>query len=94
MNNVLKGSALVCLCLTAGIAQAKVTADLGPRPMYLVDNMDESPLKAKLQACEAGHFTEVIFRLVIAVPRCSFLNTQKSLIWLQFAQVLGYSNVT
>ncbi|CCN71373.1 glycerophosphodiester phosphodiesterase family protein [Vibrio nigripulchritudo] len=56
MNNVLKGSALVCLCLTAGIAQAKVTADLGPRPMYLVDNMDESPLKAKLQACEAGPF--------------------------------------
>ncbi|KAL8867439.1 MAG: hypothetical protein Q9174_005665, partial [Haloplaca sp. 1 TL-2023] len=30
---------------------------LGPRPYYLVDDMDEGSLKSKLQSCSEGHFT-------------------------------------
>jgi glycerophosphoryl diester phosphodiesterase len=36
--------------------QDRAPADLGPRPFYLVDDMDEGELKAALQACEAGPF--------------------------------------
>ncbi|MBD1559050.1 glycerophosphodiester phosphodiesterase [Vibrio sp. S9_S30] len=56
MKQLLMGTTLICLGLTSGFTFAKATADLGPRPMYLVDNMDESALKTKLQACEAGPF--------------------------------------
>ena len=28
-----------------------INVQLGPRPFYLVDNMDEGPLKEKLQSC-------------------------------------------
>ncbi|CAL8579899.1 hypothetical protein XPA_005629 [Xanthoria parietina] len=34
----------------------KITVELGPRPYYLVDNMDEGPLKSKLQSCSEGPF--------------------------------------
>ncbi|KAL9006271.1 MAG: hypothetical protein Q9188_000993 [Gyalolechia gomerana] len=30
--------------------------ELGPRPYYLVDNMDEGPLKEQLQSCSEGPF--------------------------------------
>lgn len=32
--------------------QSGVNVQLGPRPYYLVDNMDEGPLKERLQACK------------------------------------------
>lgn len=28
-----------------------INVQLGPRPFYLVDNMDEGPLKDKLESC-------------------------------------------
>ncbi|KAI4111219.1 MAG: hypothetical protein LQ339_000680 [Xanthoria mediterranea] len=34
----------------------KITVELGPRPYYLVDNMDRGPLKSKLQSCSEGPF--------------------------------------
>ncbi|KAL8669699.1 MAG: hypothetical protein Q9168_005718 [Polycauliona sp. 1 TL-2023] len=34
----------------------KFTVELGPRPYYLVDNMDEGLLKDKLQSCSEGPF--------------------------------------
>lgn len=33
-------------------------AQLGPRPFYLVEDMDDGPLKEKLQSCTAGPFTK------------------------------------
>ncbi|KAL8783243.1 MAG: hypothetical protein Q9213_004755 [Squamulea squamosa] len=33
-----------------------LNVQLGPRPFYLVDDMDEGPLKAKLQSCSEGPF--------------------------------------
>ncbi len=34
----------------------KDSVQLGPRPFWLVDNMDEGPLKDKLQSCKVRHF--------------------------------------
>lgn len=34
----------------------KFNVELGPRPYYLVDDMDEGPLKEKLQSCSEGPF--------------------------------------
>src|SRR5262250_2402943 len=36
---------------------------LGPRPFYLVDGMDESPLKHKLMQCENGPFRRTDFSI-------------------------------
>ncbi|KAL8904811.1 MAG: hypothetical protein Q9207_003034 [Kuettlingeria erythrocarpa] len=34
----------------------KFNVELGPRPYYLVDDMDEGPLKTKLESCSEGPF--------------------------------------
>ena len=39
------------LLLSATAAQAAETIQLGPRPAFLVDDMDDGPLKAELQKC-------------------------------------------
>lgn len=36
---------------------------LGPRPFYLVEDMDNSPLKRKLQSCENGPFKKTTFSI-------------------------------
>ena len=36
---------------------------LGPRPFYLVEDMDESPLKQKLKSCENGPFKKTDFSI-------------------------------
>jgi glycerophosphoryl diester phosphodiesterase len=36
--------------------QKSFNVQVGPRPYYLVDNMDEGPLKEKLQSCSEGPF--------------------------------------
>ncbi|EFL88547.1 glycerophosphodiester phosphodiesterase family protein [Ahrensia sp. R2A130] len=37
---------------------SNASIQLGPRPFWLVDQMDDSELKTKLQACKAGPFTK------------------------------------
>lgn len=39
-----------------GHHQKSLNVQIGPRPYYLVDNMDEGPLKEKLQSCSEGPF--------------------------------------
>lgn len=41
----------------------KSSVQLGPRPFFLVDNMDESPLKERLQACKNGPFYKTDFSI-------------------------------
>ncbi|MFD2176687.1 glycerophosphodiester phosphodiesterase family protein [Veronia pacifica] len=36
---------------------------LGPRPFYLVDDMDKSPLKTRLESCESGPFKKSEFSI-------------------------------
>ncbi|GGF71971.1 glycerophosphoryl diester phosphodiesterase [Azorhizobium oxalatiphilum] len=56
----------VLLALTALPAQAQSEppqAQLGPRPFYLVDDLDPGPLKDRLKACEAGPFQRSSFSI-------------------------------
>ena len=39
-----------------GLHQKKFNVQMDPRPYYLVDNMDNGPLKSKLQKCSEGPF--------------------------------------
>ncbi|RZI86142.1 MAG: glycerophosphodiester phosphodiesterase [Rubrivivax sp.] len=49
--------ALVALSATAHERpSARLNAQVGPRPFYLVEGMDPSPLKTRLQQCAAGPF--------------------------------------
>ncbi|VVT15774.1 glycerophosphodiester phosphodiesterase family protein [Rhizobium sp. EC-SD404] len=46
----------LALAATVGFAQEPIPADLGPRPFYLVGDLEDGDLKSALQACEAGPF--------------------------------------
>lgn len=46
-----------------GLAAKDGNAQLGPRPYYLVDDMDEGPLKTALQECAAGPFAPTDFSI-------------------------------
>lgn len=56
---------LVLLPLFGGItaAMADDAVQLGPRPYYLVADMDEGPLKTALQQCAAGPFEKTDFSI-------------------------------
>ena len=73
MRNVLLGTALsTAFAVLSGFAPA-ASADrdgkhddaiqLGPRPFYLVDGMDEGPLKHKLMQCKDGPFRRTDFSI-------------------------------
>lgn len=38
-------------------------AEIGPRPFYLIDDMEDSPLKEELQSCAAGPFERTDFSI-------------------------------
>lgn len=46
-----------------GTARNPVNVQLGPRPYYLVDNMEESALKRELQSCSEGPFHKTDFSI-------------------------------
>ncbi|MEZ9336279.1 glycerophosphodiester phosphodiesterase family protein [Vibrio splendidus] len=57
MKQILKGSIALILGMSSITAWAGAEpANLGPRPLFLVNNMDESPLKTKLLSCSEGPF--------------------------------------
>ncbi len=43
--------------------KVRMNIELGPRPFYLVDNMDESPLKQELQECNKKKFKKSDFSI-------------------------------
>lgn len=55
------------LALSIGIADGVQAADetiqLGPRPFFLVDDMDKGDLKTTLEQCKAGPFTRTDFSI-------------------------------
>jgi len=63
MKQILKGSIVLILGLTSITAWAHESANLGPRPAYLVNNMDDSALKDKLQQCSKGPFQRSSFSI-------------------------------
>ena len=57
--------ALLGITLSAGVLAASEapTAQLGPRPFFLVDDMDDGALKDALKQCEAGPFYRTAFSI-------------------------------
>jgi glycerophosphoryl diester phosphodiesterase len=49
--------------IEAMAADPGLSAQLGPRPFFLVDDMDESPLKEQLRQCAAGPFERSDFSI-------------------------------
>ncbi len=56
MKQILKGSIALILGLSSITVWAQQAANLGPRPLYLVNNMDDGPLKTKLLQCSEDPF--------------------------------------
>jgi len=54
---------LITLHVNWSIAAPPISIQLGPRPMYLVDAMDDSLLKKTLQKCESGPFKKSDFSI-------------------------------
>lgn len=50
-----------------------VDVQVGQRPLYLVDGMDDGPLKRKLKSCEAGPFRKSDFSLDVLARRVGIL---------------------
>ncbi|GIZ46778.1 hypothetical protein CKM354_000989000 [Cercospora kikuchii] len=46
-----------------GQPEKSLNVQLGPRPWYLVDNMDDGPLKEKLESCSEGPFKTSSFSI-------------------------------
>jgi glycerophosphoryl diester phosphodiesterase len=63
MKQILKGSIALILGLTSITVWAHESANLGPRPAYLVNNMDDSALKTQLQQCSEGPFQRSSFSI-------------------------------
>ncbi|MCJ8352248.1 glycerophosphodiester phosphodiesterase family protein [Moritella sp.] len=63
MKQILKGSIALILGLTSITVWAHESANLGPRPAYLVNNMDDSALKTQLQQCSKGPFQRSSFSI-------------------------------
>jgi len=57
------GALIVATGATAAIAAEAPPAQLGPRPFFLVDDMDEGALKDALKQCEAGPFFRTAFSI-------------------------------
>ena len=61
----LAASALLGIAVVMGVAAAddRPLAQLGPRPFFLVDDMDEGAVKDALKQCEAGPFYRTDFSI-------------------------------
>ncbi len=64
-SRVFSAALLAGLILGSGAAHAAETAvQLGPRPFFLMDRLDDGPLKEALQACDDGRaFTPTAFSI-------------------------------
>ncbi|MCP4378171.1 MAG: glycerophosphodiester phosphodiesterase [bacterium] len=57
-------SFVVCLAFsTMALAEDKAVAQIGPRPFYVIADMDESALKTELQQCSDGPFYRTDFSI-------------------------------
>ncbi len=60
---MLAAATLMTSPLAAAEAADATPVELGPRPFYLVDQMDDGPLKEKLLSCAAGPFQASLFSI-------------------------------
>ena len=62
-NAIATSTAAAALCMAAAAHAEKSKVQLGPRPYYLVEKLDEGPLKSKLQKCANGPFHQTQFSI-------------------------------
>lgn len=60
---LLRSIALSLLTFGVAATAAADTAQVGPRPYYLIDRMAAGPLKDKLESCAAGPFEQTLFSI-------------------------------
>lgn len=63
MKHILTAVAGVLMAVSSTSVWADEPANLGPRPAYLVNSMDDSPLKDKLLSCSNGVFERSDFSI-------------------------------
>ncbi|SBO10548.1 putative glycerophosphoryl diester phosphodiesterase 1 [Vibrio mediterranei] len=63
MKHILTAVAGVLMAVSSTSVWADEPANLGPRPAYLVNSMDDSPLKDKLLSCSNGAFERSDFSI-------------------------------
>lgn len=63
MKHILTAVAGVLMAVSSASVWADEPANLGPRPAYLVNSMDDSPLKDKLLSCSNGAFERSNFSI-------------------------------
>lgn len=65
MNRILAAALLLSSATAGALAHEAPSAavQLGPRPFYLVQDMDEGPLKETLLACQAGPFEKTAWSI-------------------------------
>lgn len=63
MKQILRSSIVLILGISSITVWAQESANLGPRPSYLVNSMDEGPLKNKLLNCSEGPFSRSNFSI-------------------------------
>ena len=56
MKSILMSGIAVLIAVSPIAVAKEQPAQLGPRPLYLIDDMRDSPLKEKLQSCSSGPF--------------------------------------
>lgn len=63
MKQILKGSIALLLGVSSLAMAGTEPAQVGPRPLYLVNDMEDGELKTKLQSCSAGPFHRTDFSI-------------------------------
>ncbi|MCG9659000.1 glycerophosphodiester phosphodiesterase family protein [Vibrio mediterranei] len=63
MKHILTAVAGILMAVSSTSVWADEPANLGPRPAYLVNSMDDSPLKDKLLSCSNGAFERSDFSI-------------------------------
>ena len=53
----------VCLVAVPALAQSVDSVEYGPRPLYLIDRMDDGPLKEKLMSCTGQEASPSLFSI-------------------------------
>ena len=79
---------LCWFCFSAVELLAVEAIHLGPRPFFLVGDMDNGPLKDKLIACQEKLVSKRDFSSGIVELLCSFPSTHENPIWQQHGWVL------
>lgn len=94
MKQILTSSIALLLGVSSLAMAGNEPAQVGPRPLYLVNDMEDGELKNKLQSCSAGPFHRTDFSIGHRGAAMQFLSTPRSLTSRQSRWVQACWSVT